>query len=1044
MNLSKAYNREDFLKFLDAFLPDFQKDIRVVNIQKLDSVQKAYSLGRSEKLNLQIFELSHKGSGNKRMSLTRDGFKIMSQTATYNSLSVFHSEENNDWRLSLMTTTPEVNDKGKIKMEFSNPRRYSFFLGPDARIHTPTQFLINKGRILDFSDLLLRFNVEIVTKEFFQQYRKLFEKLVSYLDKDRSFKIFTDQNNVDTNNFAKKLLGQIVFLYFLQRKGWLGAKKGDSIANGDKSFLRNLFNKSREEKLDFFNYYLEPLFYDALNKRTEKAGSFYRDYFNCQIPFLNGGLFEPIENYDWQNQHLDIPSSLFSSNPDNPENGEGILDIFDLYNFTVDESDDMDKEISVDPEMLGKVFENLIEENMRKGKGTYYTPREIVHYMCRESLVNYLVFKVPSVEDTTIRNLLNWNGSLVSFNNDDEQKIIEALKIVKIVDPACGSGAFLVGMLQEIVKAKLLINSFRKIHISEYDVKKETIQTSIYGVDIDAGAIEIAKLRLWLSLVVDYSLEEIEPLPNLDYKLMVGNSLIEKLDTLHKSSDGERNKMIDTLNFLKGKYFFESDSDEKKELREEINKLIRDLLNYENKKERDSAWDLVIKYRSQTKLFENFVQESFGKEEKKLTEKLKKLDKLKDIVETDHFEWHLNFNEVFEKGGFEIVIANPPYIDSESMVKSGQSSIREEIMKTYRMTKGNWDIYIAFFELGFKIMNEKGSLSFITPDKWISKPFGDELRKGTINNIFTIVKAGREIFESAKVDSIISFFSKLSSKELNIINFTNNKFTQLRTIDKQSLITPFTLDYLFSEHLDFLLKFNVIQNKLSDLGYCDSACATSDAYKLKPFIKNSLKSFNASTELKIINTGTIGKYFPRWGIHEMTYLGDKYLNPIVNKQEFLDSFKNSYSKKSIKPKLIIKGLNLLDVCLDMDGNIIPGKSTMIVTANNLGLLKFILSILNSKLPFYYIKERYPASSYNQGTTFTTDMINTLPIPKTTEMEQKPFIDLVDRILNITESEDYLQNLEKQSQVEKYEKEIDQIVYKLYDLTPEEKKIVENS
>lgn len=773
MNLSQSYNREDYLKFLEKFLPDFKKDIRVIKIQKLDSVQNIYSLGSCEKLDLQILEFSYKGSGNKRISLTRDGFKIMNQTAIYNSLSIFYSEENDDWRLSLMTTTPEVNEKGKVETKFSNPRRYSFFLGPDAKINTPNQFLINKGSVKDFEDLLSRFNVEIVTKEFFQQYRKLFEKLVSYLDKDTSFRIFTDQNNVDTNSFAKKLLGQIVFLYFLQRKGWLGAKKEDSIVKGDKNFLRSLFNKSREEKLDFFNFYLEPLFYDALNKKTEKAASFYRDYFDCQIPFLNGGLFEPIDKYDWQNQHLNIPNKLFSSNADNPENGEGILDVFDLYNFTVDEGDSIDKEVSVDPEMLGKVFENLIEENMRKGSGTYYTPREIVHYMCQESLINYLNNKVPNIGEN-IRSLIHFgefdpNVSLriVTLNPENAEQLDEALKNVKIVDPACGSGAFPVGILNEIVKARIYLSQFLNVKNNNYDLKKEAIQNSIYGVDIDAGAVEIAKLRLWLSLVVDYNLEDIEPLPNLDYKLMVGDSLIEKLDSgiLNKSIDHARDKIIDELNLLKSNFFKESDSKEKKELRERINKLIRELLNYENKKERDDAWDLVTKYRSQTKIFEeSYAQQSFAKDEKILTEKLQKLTILKDISETDHFEWHINFNDIFEKGGFDIVIANPPYVST----KGTDEQMKKLLEENYGFAD---DLYSHFYFRGLELCKDnEGVLSYITSKTFWTIQTKKNVRELLLKNNLIDIYDTANPFESVMVDTCVILVQK-NDKQENKIQF---------------------------------------------------------------------------------------------------------------------------------------------------------------------------------------------------------------------------------------------------------------------------------
>jgi hypothetical protein len=392
--------------------------------------------------------------------------------------------------------------------------------------------------------------------------------------------------------------------------------------------------------------------------------------------------------------------------------------------------------------------------------------------------------------------------------------------------------------------------------------------------------------------------------------------------------------------------------------------------------------------------------------------------------------------------GFDVVIANPPYIDSELMVNLGQKDLRETIQRTYTMTKGNWDIYIAFFESGFRAMNENGVLTFITPDKWISKPFGDALRMATINNIFSILRSGRGVFESSNVDSIISFFSSVKGQELRIIDSEYDRFIFKRQIDKGSLKPPFALDYLFSDHLELLLKIDTMPSKVSDLANCENACATSDAYKLEPLIKDSPVAFDLNKQLKIVNTGTIGKYYPRWGNREMTYLGHKYLYPVVDRGNFFRLFKNSYAQKSVQPKIIIKGLNLLDACLDSDGSILPGKSTLIIAGSNIKKLKFLLSIINSRLAFFYLRERYPASSYNLGTNFTKGMINDLPLPLLKEDERKPFVSQVDNILSLTMLADYAENKENQSKVREYECRIDQMVYELYGLTPEEIAVVE--
>lgn len=1060
MNLKSSYQREDFLKFLNDFLPSFQRDIRAANSAGSHSLTKSHYLGRCPELDLEVYEFAHEGSGNKRVGLTRDGFRVMKNHAAYRALAVFYSEDTKDWRLSLMTASPDINPKGQVDLSFSNPRRYSFFLGPQARVNTPKKYLFNQGKVKDLNDLLQRFNVEVVTKEFFSNYRKLYENLSTYLEKDRAFQAVASESEFGTDNFAKKLLGQIVFLYFVQRKGWLGAKAEDSVTRGDQNFMRNLYNRCVEENKNFFNDFLEPLFYDALNKRPERAGSFYRELFQGQIPFLNGGLFEPLQNYDWKNAFLHIPNEIFSTNPSNPEQGDGILDIFDLYNFTVDESDAVDQEVSVDPEMLGKVFENLLPENLRKGKGTYYTPREIVHYMCHESLIKHLA-NDTNIEEKKIRDLANlYETPLVegefrtaAYWEGEKDEIISSLSSIRIVDPACGSGAFLIGMLQEIVK----LNHILGPKVDDYQLRRKIIENNLYGVDIDPGAVEIAKLRLWLALVVDYELLVIEPLPNLDYKIMQGNSLIEEFEGVNFYQDIETENANPLIDFgkerrmkvaelkKKKREYFSAVNSEKRAIKSEIEQLtewlVKDSLEVK-REELVHERNLVNHHLNQLSPLKH--AEFWKKATAGLVTNLRINDLLHKIVdprsEKPFFLWRLYFVEVFEeKGGFDVVIANPPYIDSEGMVKQGLTGQREAIQSTYSWTKGNWDIYIAFFEQGFRLLSNNGVLTFITPDKWISKPFGNEFRIGTINNIYLLIKAGRKVFESAKVDSIISFYTAKKTGFINVLEYLNNQFLEKRRVVKSGLNSPYVLDHLFSENLDLISKLEKLPKKLADFAICENACATSDAYLLKPMVKDLEEAHPDSNKyFKLINTGTVSKYVSRWGEKLMTYLGDKYLRPVVEKDKFLSTFKNSYGKKALKKKIIIKGLNLLDGCLDETGNIIPGKTTLIIPSDNLTTLKPLLAIVNSKLAQFYIREKYSSSSYNQGIGFTKDMINNLPAPEGNLQNELSV--LVDKIIDLTHN-DRLE-LDKLTKVHEYEKQIDQLVYKLYGLTPDEIKVVE--
>lgn len=1086
--LKTRYDQSTFQKFAHELLNDIEvgrQDLQIDSPFK-DHIASLSFLGSYQDpqgKNLHILDVTLKTQIKLEQARTMQRNLIARYLKDHwldGALVAFHSDNTSSWRLSFVKVEYKYDEKGKTKEEITPAKRYSFLVGEGEPVHTAQAQLskIYEQTVTNpnLGQLEEAFGVEKVTREFFEKYRELFESVVVELKSNHTFQNEVVKNNIDTESFAKKLLGQIVFLYFLQKKGWLGVPKGKSWGEGDKMFLRNIYNQAVDNNKNFFNNYLEVLFYDTLNNpRNDKVDRNYSDFFGSKIPFLNGGLFEP--QYEWKTSLMYLDNKLFDK----------VLGVFDTYNFTVKEDEPLEKEVAVDPEMLGKVFENLLEENLRKGKGTYYTPREIVHYMCEESLINHIATEVGLTSDD-VRSKYFPAYNVIGdekFEARDvsvSEKIIESLENIKVVDPACGSGAFLVGMLQQITQLRNELETRSKLlgrrdtTSTEYVIKKQTIQNCIYGVDIDPGAIEIAKLRLWLSLVVDYDLEQIEPLPNLDYKIMQGNSLLEELvlgdtsiklydtaliqkaigskrmknlfdvETQISLFDGENDKVLKTMKALQLKYFSTSDGESKKKIKDQIEKIEHELIEVSVKVELDQlqSQKINIKTIPGIGLAPNDVKklEKITSKESQIFAVLNELEK---TGTKPFFLWHLHFADVFEeKGGFDIVIANPPYIDSESMVKDAQGVFREYLARTYKMTRGNWDIYIAFFELGLNILNEQGVLIFITPDKWISKPFGDELRKKTINNIYSILRAGREVFDAAKVDSIVTLFNKTLSSKLMVLDFKNFEVIFKNKIDKNTLKSPYALDFLFSDYLAFLLKIESAPSKLSDLGNCEGACATSDAYKLKPLVKNALSGFDRKNQLKIINTGTISKYFSRWGNQEMTYLGHKYLNPVVNREEFFELFKNSYATKSIQPKIIIKGLNLLDACLDLDGDVIPGKSTLIITSEDINKLKPILSIVNSKLAFFYIKERYPASSYNQGTTFTKDMLNNLPLPKFADEEQQLIKNIVDKILIITKGDGYLTNSEEQAEVKKYRTQIDQIIYKLYGLTEEEVSIVEGS
>ena len=776
---------------------------------------------------------------------------------------------------------------------------------------------------------------------------------------------------------------------------------------------------------------------------------------------------------------------------------EYFLRFLDANDFSSEGNEEIAEENKtlINASVLGLIFEKI---NGYKD-GSYFTPGFITMYMCRETIRRDVVQKFKEQTDfdsNDFGDLVNFTTG--TYKKAELEKYNEIVNSMKICDPAVGSGHFLVSALNEIIaiKAELGIltddsskplrdylidvendeimildgngdffkydpknREAQRVQETLFNEKQTIIENCLFGVDINPNSVKICRLRLWIELLKNayYKADgELETLPNIDINIKCGNSLISRYPI-----DADLGHALVGSTWDIGMYrlaVMNYRNAENKEQKREAEKLIKKIksdfhigitenepIRRKRKKIKEDLNDLT----SQGRLF---GQDAF-KKDKKIVKRIEKL--AKDIADLDAeieniisgavyrnaFEWRFEFPEVLDEktgdfNGFDIVVGNPPYIDSEGMVNRGQKEIRELISNTYRMTKGNWDIYIAFFERSFNVLGSSGFLSFISPDKWISKSFGDELRINTFDNLYSMLEAGRDIFGSANVDSIVSLFCKNKpSTQLKVYKIKEGNAHLKNEVNKKLLKLPFAFDFVFSDHLELLLKIEKNCGKLSDFLECENACATSDAYKLKPFIQDLSQNnlFDSNKQLKIINTGTIGKYISKWGHKEMTYLKDKYLCPVTNKKDFLDSFQKSYGQKSIRPKLIVKGLTLLDGCLDFEGNIIPGKSTLVIASDNLKKLKFISAVLNSKLAIFYIKEKYPSSSYNQGVNFTKDMINNLPVPQISQKEQKPFIDLVDKILAAKKKD-------PKKDTSKLEDKIDRMVYKLYDLTKEESRL----
>ena len=669
-DFSENYNKENFEKFLDYILPyeKLSDTIKINNNQLLKSITKIGQIKFEE--SIPVFEVEHLSKNDPRVELTNNLFNILNKFSISKALVIFYCEDSRKYRFSLIESSLIWTSEINVKRKFSHPKRLSFLLGEGTKIHTPyNQF---KKKIVNYEDLKKRFDKEVVTEEFFENYKRLFFELLEKFKKDKIFLSFLEKINLDINLFVKKLMGQIIFCYFLEKKGWLGANKDQKLENGDINFFRNNFDKCEKENKNFYNDFLEYLFYEGLNKKNPDN---FCKFLNFKIPYLNGGLFENLKNYDWKKENIKIDNEIFSNNKKN-----GILDIFDLYNFTVDESSDLDVEIAIDPEMLGKVFEALISENLKKKKGIYYTDRTVVTHMCRETIVSFLYFKFnKKIKQRDLFALFFIANESRYLSHDNLPPSIKKycktidyfLKKIKICDPAVGSGAFPVVMLSEICKARSLLQSKSIKKNKMITLKKNFIENSLFAVDIDISSIEIAKLRLWLSLIVEeknYNDEII--LPNLDFKIIEANSL--KTYPIDIFSVAKFREISSSCR----KYFKETDSKQKEKLKEHINKFISDMKN------------------------------------------------------NDQFDFRLLFFELFyetdeSKKGFDIVIANPPYIGEKENKDTLAEIKKGELNKYYQ---GKMDYFYFFFHQGLNLLKSNGMLCFITTNYFITASGARNLR----------------------------------------------------------------------------------------------------------------------------------------------------------------------------------------------------------------------------------------------------------------------------------------------------------------------------
>ncbi len=852
-------------------------------------------------------------------------------------------------------------------------------------------------------------DTEELNRRFYREYKRLFDQAVELVSG------FSEREREQRRRFVLTLLNRLMFVQFLSRKGWLAYR-------GDRDYLNALKNDylAHEQHDNFYRDRLSFLFFEGLNNPDSRDLRHGLDILIGDVPFLNGGLFQPTE--------LDQRDNLFV--PD-----DAILpvlsELFDRFYFTVSESTPLEIEVAVDPEMLGMVFEELVTG--RHDSGAYYTPRPVVSFMCREALKGYLEARLPvpasrgdPLDADAVAAFVDRRDT-ARIRIPDARAISNALADVTVVDPACGSGAYLLGMMHELVELQQTLFNVTHDPKSLYELKLEIIRRNLYGVDIDGFATNIAMLRLWLSLAIDYEGDQPEPLPNLDFKIVQGDSLLgpDPSETGQQGVLGYEGTRIDRLRELKRQFMTEYIGDRKQALRQSIEAVEADI------RERLS----------------HFAQSG------------------------NALDWRVEFAEVFADGGFDIVIANPPYIQLQK--DSGKLGKRYADCGFETFVRSG-DIYQLFFERGCQLLRRDGGLmAYISSNSWLRAEYGKKTRRHFAQRHTPLrwLDLGKDVFDSAIVDSGVLLLRTGRSHSAGSPPPSGDPFPSVdldALPDKQIppadqhwgqtrpngdapwSVLSHTEWSVMDKMLDRgtpLSEWDVKINRGVLTGYNKAFIIdtpTRDALIaedpnsdeiIKPVLRGrDIQRYRAEWAGKwLIDTHNGYDDVPPINIDDYPAVKDHldgFLPQVERRQDQGLTYYNlrscAYYEDFAKPKLL--WIELVDrgrFAYD-DSKTYPEATTFLMTGEN---LKYLCALLNSRLMHWHLRQIAPTSG--MGTLrWKRVYVERLPLPKPSKEEQQPFVQLVDRILNAATPDTDA------------EQEIDQLVYNLYGLTDDEIAAVE--
>jgi tRNA1(Val) A37 N6-methylase TrmN6 len=1057
--------------------------------------------------------------------MSKEAFRLLAEEYEDRALVFFVPEDSQDnYRLSLIEITLEVdNNSAKINRKYSNPHRYSYYLGKGIAYHTPNEYLNEKGRVLDIDDLHNRFSVDVLTKAFYQELSDWYAWAIKIVKFPNDLKTLEDNQKYNSEAMIR-LITRLIFVWFLKQRHLVPDEFFDEqyIANNlIKGFTPHdavdLFGKSYDSK--YYKGILQNLFFAMLNSPITPEGKntiserrfrkgrgdydnnklmrhedlfIYPDKFvelaNKYVPFLNGGLFDCLDNKDKGiyvdaftdrkviSDQLVIPDFLFfgeeagkcidlsewyGDKKKKKVSARGIIDILKRYNFTVEENTPFDQEVSLDPELLGKVFENLLaaynpetQTTARKQTGSFYTPREIVQYMVDESLIAHLKRTVGKDLESEYRKLLQYTDEELKLTDDQKKQIVISLYNCKILDPACGSGAFPMGMLQQLVhilnridpnnvqwkeimrnnaindtseayrtasneeRAEIVADIERSfdesINRPDYARKLYLIENCIYGVDIQPIAIQISKLRFFISLVVDQITNTnavdnfgIRPLPNLEAKFVAANTLIGLKSELGLADNAD---MIISL---------------KQQLKTANHKIFSAKTVRTKRKYKQMVYDLrhsiVIELNKM-----GFIDESE-------TQQLAAWDMFDQNASSPFFdeEWMFGIKE-----GFDIVIGNPPY----------GVSIKGDYRKDVVANLGNvpdYEIYYYFIQIAERLIKDNGILSYIIPNTYLFNTFASRYRVNILKrwNIIEILDCTKfPIFEKAVVRNTINTWQK-GTCDNNLVGYRNtagiSSFEKLLLKHREFISQEDLLSmnqnwglafYLTQTTIRIIHKISIGKNSLCHFfPNISQGLIAYDKYKGQSdeIIRNRAYHYTDFHDgLKEWLWGEdITRYSVDWNKHEFI----DYCEGIANPRD---------PQYFVGKRLLVREITNPSIYAAItDKEQYNDPAIIIVKDNPLYSLDCLLGILNSKLATFYHFNHSPKATKGAFPKILVQDIKEFPLPFINEKDKVAIERLVSNILTIKQKDHCADTTSD-------EQEIDRIVYRLYGLSYDEVKIID--